>query len=166
MQLQQSIRRKRVLTVYGLSPAHSKMKVENTITRFKNLTLLNSEGFDSESKTSNVIKFQWVKVSSTIKNSRKLRKWEVWRISVQKELKTRFSAEFVGVPKKITTIHWSSLVNARARSVSFTSSALRTGCWLKNKKNHQMPKTKTYALFTGNVSNVKFVSKCTLTHSK
>ena len=105
MQLPPSIKKKKVLTAFGLLPAHSKMKEENTITRFKNLTLLNWVEFASEWKTSSVIRFPWVKVSFTTRNSKKLRRSKESRILVMTVPKTRFSAESAGAPRKTWTTH-------------------------------------------------------------
>ena len=81
------------------------MRLENTITRFKNLTLSNLVELDLESKISSVTRLQCLKVSFTIKSLKKHKKSKESRTSEQKELKTKFSVESVGVLRKILKTH-------------------------------------------------------------
>ena len=164
--LQLSIRKKRVLIDFGLSPGLSKMKPENTITRFKNLTLSNLEECDSVSKISSVIRFPWANRSSTTKSLRKLKKSKESRILDTKEQKIRFNAEFAGLLRRTLIIHWSLLANAKVQLDWSTFNAWRIGFSLKSRRNHQMLKTKTSDLSIGSVSNARYASTCIHTPSK
>ena len=128
--------------------------------KFKNLTQLNLVEFASELKTSNVIRFLWARLNFTTRNWKRLKRSRVSRTLATTETRTKSSAEFAGAQKKMHRTPSSSHASAEVLLVLFISNVWKTGCSLRNKKSHLTPRTKTCALSTGSVSNVKFASTC------
>ena len=134
-------------------------------TRSRSLTLSSSEELGSESRISNVTSCKCPKKNCTIKS------WErPWRSEEPKtSIPTKWttsSAESAGAMKMTTKTHLSLHANARVLSVLSISNAWRVGSLLKNKKNHQVLRTRTWGPFTGKGLNAKFASKCILTLSR
>ena len=135
------------------------------ITRSRSLTLSSSEELDSESKISNVTSCKCLRKNCTIKS------WErPWRSKEPKTLIpmkwTKCSAESAGAMKTMTKIHLLLHANVKVPLVSSISNAWKVGSLLKNKKNHQVLRTRTWGPFTGKGLNAKFANKCILTLSR
>jgi len=125
----------------------------------------NLEELDSESKISSVISSWWVSKNSITKNLRRLRRSKDWRM-LEQNTRIRFNVVFAGVQRRTPPTHWLLHANVKELLAWFISNALKIGFWHRNKKNHQMLRTKMSVLSTGSVSNARSVSRCTHTLSK
>ena len=120
---------------------------------------------DSEWRTSDATTFICLKRSST--NRSFVKPWRSRELrTLTTLLKTKFNAVSAGATRTTRPTPWLSLASAEDPLVSSISNALSLGCSPKSKKSHQVPRTKTWGVFTGRDSSAKSVSKCTHTHSR